>query len=45
MAPVTLQSIIKEFDLEIIADDGKVDEIMISVADVTRPGSAAGRIF
>ena len=38
MAPVTLQSIIKEFDLEIIADDGKVDEIMISVADVTRPG-------
>lgn len=38
MAPVTLQSIIKEFDLEIIADHGKVDEIMISVADVTRPG-------
>jgi HPr kinase/phosphorylase len=38
MAPVSLQSIIREFDLEIIADFGKVEDIMISVADVTRPG-------
>jgi HPr kinase/phosphorylase len=38
MAPVCLRSIIREFNLEIIADYGKIDEIMISVADVTRPG-------
>jgi HPr kinase/phosphorylase len=38
MAPVSLQSIIREFDLEIIENYGKVEDIMISVADVTRPG-------
>ena len=38
MAPVTLQTIINEFGLEIIANFGKLDDIQISVADVTRPG-------
>ncbi len=38
MTPVSLQTIIREFELEIITDYGKLDEIMISVADVTRPG-------
>src|SRR5512133_3077960 len=38
MAPVTLQTIIREFGLEVIAYFGKLDEIHISVADVTRPG-------
>lgn len=38
MAPVTLQTIIDEFGLEIIANYGKLDDILISVADVTRPG-------
>lgn len=38
MNPVSLKSIIKEFDLEIITDFGTTDDISISVADVTRPG-------
>jgi HPr kinase/phosphorylase len=38
MVPISLQRIIQEFNLEIITDFGKMDEIMISVADVTRPG-------
>lgn len=38
MALISLQSIIQEFSLEIIAEYGGLDEIMISVADVTRPG-------
>jgi HPr kinase/phosphorylase len=38
MAPVTLKTIIREFDLEIIANYGNFDEIQLSVADVTRPG-------
>jgi len=38
MTPVPLQTIIKEFDLEIVEDYGNIGEIQISVADVTRPG-------
>jgi HPr kinase/phosphorylase len=38
MAPVSLQTIVNEFGLEIIANSGKMDDILISVADVTRPG-------
>jgi HPr kinase/phosphorylase len=38
MALISLQSIIQEFCLEIVAEYGGLDEIMISVADVTRPG-------
>ncbi len=38
MAPVSLQSIVKEFELEVIAEYGNLEEIRISVADVTRPG-------
>lgn len=38
MAPVSLQSIIKEFDLEVIAEYSNLEEIRLTVADVTRPG-------
>lgn len=38
MESVSLREIIKEFDLEIAVDTGNIDEINISVADVTRPG-------
>ena len=38
MAPVSLQSIVKEFELEVVAEYGNLEEIRISVADVTRPG-------
>jgi HPr kinase/phosphorylase len=38
MTPVTLKSIIQEFDLEVVASFGKLEDIIISVADVTRPG-------
>ncbi|HBP37294.1 MAG TPA: HPr(Ser) kinase/phosphatase [Clostridiales bacterium] len=38
MALVSLQSIVNEFGLEIVANFGNLNEIMISVADVTRPG-------
>jgi len=38
MPPVSLQNIVKEFDLEIIVEFDNLDDIMISVADVTRPG-------
>ena len=38
MAAVTLQKIIDEFNLEEITDFGNANEILISVADVTRPG-------
>jgi HPr kinase/phosphorylase len=35
---VSLQDIIDDFDLEVISSNKNMDEIMISVADVTRPG-------
>ena len=38
MPPVSLQNIVKEFELEIIVEYANLDEIRISVADVTRPG-------
>jgi HPr kinase/phosphorylase len=38
MAPVSLQSIIKEFDLEVVAEYSNLEEIRLTVADVTRPG-------
>jgi HPr kinase/phosphorylase len=38
MAPVSLQNIVKEFELEVVIEYGNLNEIMISVADVTRPG-------
>ena len=38
MAPVSLMSIVKEFDLEVITSFNNMKDIMISVADVTRPG-------
>jgi HPr kinase/phosphorylase len=38
VAPVTLKNIISEFNLEIITDYGNFNEVVISVADVTRPG-------
>ncbi|MHB8961824.1 MAG: HPr(Ser) kinase/phosphatase [Saccharofermentanales bacterium] len=38
MAAVKLSQIIKEFDLELAVKAGNPEEILISVADVTRPG-------
>jgi HPr kinase/phosphorylase len=38
MISISLQSIISEFSLEIITDYGNMNDIKISVADVTRPG-------
>ncbi|MHB1455092.1 MAG: HPr(Ser) kinase/phosphatase [Saccharofermentanales bacterium] len=38
MAAVKLSQIIKEFDLEQVVKAGNPEEILISVADVTRPG-------
>ncbi|MDD2578488.1 MAG: HPr kinase/phosphorylase [Clostridia bacterium] len=38
MAPVSLDAIIKEFELEKITDFANSQDIQISVADVTRPG-------
>ena len=38
MPSVKLSQIIKEFDLEVAVKAGNPEEIMISVADVTRPG-------
>ena len=38
MTPVTLKSIVHEFDLEVVASFGKLEDVIISVADVTRPG-------
>ncbi|MBP8989829.1 MAG: HPr(Ser) kinase/phosphatase [Clostridia bacterium] len=38
MASVNLKTIIREFDLEVLAEYGHLDEMMITVADVTRPG-------
>ncbi len=38
MSSVTLKSIIAEFDLEVITDYGNFENVLISVADVTRPG-------
>ncbi|MBP1757257.1 MAG: HPr kinase/phosphorylase [Firmicutes bacterium] len=38
MAPVSLQSIIREFDLEVVAEYSNLEEIRLTVADVTRPG-------
>jgi HPr kinase/phosphorylase len=38
MIPISLNDIIQEFCLEIITDYGKMSEIKIAVADVTRPG-------
>ncbi len=38
MAPVNLQNIVKEFELEVIIDYANLEEIQLSVADVTRPG-------
>lgn len=38
MASVTLQNIITEFDLEELTDFGNTEDILITVADVTRPG-------
>ncbi len=38
MSPVTLKTIIDEFDLEVVAEFGRFDEIELAVADVTRPG-------
>lgn len=38
MAPVNLLNIVKEFDLEVIVDYANLEEIQLSVADVTRPG-------
>ena len=38
MAPVSLEAIIKEFDLEIITSFNNLKDILITVADVTRPG-------
>ncbi len=35
---VTLTSIIKAFDLEVLYSPGNLDNILITVADVTRPG-------
>ena len=37
-ASVTLSSIIKAFDLEVLYTPGNLDNILITVADVTRPG-------
>lgn len=38
MALVTLKGIIEEFNLEVITDYGNFGDVVISVADVTRPG-------
>jgi HPr kinase/phosphorylase len=38
MTPITLLDVIKEFGLEIVTEYGNMNEIRISVADVTRPG-------
>ncbi len=38
MASVTLANIIKEFDLEELTSFGNTEDILITVADVTRPG-------
>ena len=38
MAPVSLQSIVKEFDLEVVVEYSNLEEIRLTVADVTRPG-------
>ncbi len=38
MTPVSLEVIIKEFELEVITSFNNLSNIMISVADVTRPG-------
>lgn len=38
MAPVNLLNIVKEFNLEVIVDYANLEEIQLSVADVTRPG-------
>jgi len=38
IASVSLSEIIKAFDLEIVYNPGNLDQIMITVADVTRPG-------
>ena len=38
MAPVTLKGIISEFELEVVTDFGNFSDVLISVADVTRPG-------
>ena len=38
MSSVKLTNIIETFKLERITDFGNTDEILISVADVTRPG-------
>lgn len=38
MAPVSLQSIVKEFNLEVVTDYDNLGDIQISIADVTRPG-------
>lgn len=38
IASVYLSEIIKAFDLEVIYDPGNLDQIRITVADVTRPG-------
>ncbi len=37
-ASVTLSSIVKAFDLEIIYEPASLDSVLITVADVTRPG-------
>ncbi len=38
MAPVSLKTLVREFELEVVAEAGNFDEIEITVADVTRPG-------
>jgi len=38
MAPVTLKGIISEFELEVVTYYGNFSDVLISVADVTRPG-------
>ncbi len=38
MAPISLQNIVKEFELEVVVEYGNLENILISVADVTRPG-------
>ncbi|NLV48721.1 MAG: HPr kinase/phosphorylase [Clostridiaceae bacterium] len=38
MAPLNLKTIVQEFNLEIVADYGRFEDIVVSVADVTRPG-------
>jgi len=38
IASVYLSEIVKAFDLEVVCDPGNLDQIRITVADVTRPG-------